>query len=79
LALLWGGLILSNTGTWMQVIAQSLLVLQLTQNSGVAPGIVSFAQASPFLALRASQFNAGWQIEEDCILSQLKSHRSMNQ
>ena len=42
-------------------------VLQLMQNSGVALGIVSFAQASPFLALRASQFNAGWQIEEDCI------------
>jgi len=48
-ALLWGGLLLSNTGTWMQIIAQSLLVLQLTQNSGVALGIISFAQASPFL------------------------------
>jgi MFS family permease len=33
----------------MQIIAQSLLVLQLTQNSGVALGIISFAQASPFL------------------------------
>ncbi len=48
-ALLWGGLLLSNTGAWMQVIAQSLLVLQLTQNSGVALGIIAFAQASPFL------------------------------
>ncbi|MGZ8889372.1 MAG: MFS transporter [Halobacteriota archaeon] len=48
-ALLWGGMLLSNTGTWMQIIAQSLLVLQLTQNSGVALGIISFAQASPFL------------------------------
>jgi len=48
-ALLWGGMLLSNTGTWMQIIAQSLLVLQLTHNSGVALGIISFAQASPFL------------------------------
>ncbi|MDD1725494.1 MAG: MFS transporter [Euryarchaeota archaeon] len=48
-ALLWGGMLLSNTGTWMQIIAQSLLVLQLTQNSGVALGIISFAQAAPFL------------------------------
>lgn|GEM_PF-3380315 len=37
-ALLWGGMLLSNTGTWMQIMAQSLLVLQLTQNSGVALG-----------------------------------------
>jgi len=48
-ALLWGGMLVSNTGTWMQIIAQSLLVLQLTQNSGIAPGIISLAQASPFL------------------------------
>ena len=48
-ALLWGGMLLSNTGTWMQIIAQSLLVLQLTQNSGLALGIISFAQATPFL------------------------------
>lgn len=33
----------------MQIIAQSLLVLQLTQNSGLALGIISFAQATPFL------------------------------
>jgi MFS family permease len=48
-ALLWGGMLVSNTGTWMQIIAQSLLVLQLTQNSGIALGIISLAQASPFL------------------------------
>lgn len=47
-ALLWLGLILSNIGTWIQIIAQSLLVLTLTHNSGVALGVVSFAQASPF-------------------------------
>ena len=33
----------------MQIIAQSPLVLQLTQNSGIALGIISLAQASPFL------------------------------
>ena len=47
-ALLWFGLILSNIGTWIQIIAQSLLVLALTHNSGVALGVVSFAQAFPF-------------------------------
>ncbi|MGZ4921876.1 MAG: MFS transporter [Halobacteriota archaeon] len=48
-ALLWTGMILSSIGTWIQVIAQSLLVLQLTNNSGVALGLVSFTQAAPFL------------------------------
>lgn len=47
-ALLWFGLILSNIGTWIQIIAQSLLVLALTHNSGVALGVVSFSQAFPF-------------------------------
>lgn len=42
-ALLWFGLILSNVGTWIQVIVQSLLVLTLTHNSGAALGVVSFA------------------------------------
>jgi len=48
-ALLWIGMILSNVGTWVQVIAQSLLVLQLTNNSGLALGLISFAQEAPFL------------------------------
>ena len=48
-ALLWIGMILSNVGTWVQIIAQSLLVLQLTHNSGLALGLISFAQAAPFL------------------------------
>ena len=47
-ALLWFGLILSNIGTWVQIIAQWLLVLAITNNSGVALGVVSFAQALPF-------------------------------
>ena len=42
-ALLWIGMILSNVGTWVQIIAQSLLVLQLTHNSGLALGLISFA------------------------------------
>ena len=42
-------MILSNVGTWVQIIAQSLLVLQLTHNSGLALGLISFAQAAPFL------------------------------
>jgi hypothetical protein len=48
-ALLWIGMILSNVGTWVQVIAQYLLVLQLTNNSGLALGLISFFQAAPFL------------------------------
>ncbi|MDD1721204.1 MAG: MFS transporter [Euryarchaeota archaeon] len=48
-ALLWVGMILSSVGTWIQIIAQSLLVLQLTNNSGFALGLISFAQAAPFL------------------------------
>ncbi len=48
-ALLWAGMTLSSIGTWIQIIAQSLLVLQLTNNSGVALGLISFVQAAPFL------------------------------
>lgn len=46
--LLWLGLIVSAVGTWMQVIAQSLLVLQLTDNSALALGMVSLAQGASF-------------------------------
>ena len=38
----------SALGTWMQIVAQSLLVLKLTGNSAVALGTVSLAQASAF-------------------------------
>jgi len=50
---LWfaGGLV-SNIGTWMQRIAQDWLVLTvLTDNSGVAVGIVTGLQFLPFLLL----------------------------
>ncbi len=38
----------SGLGTWMQIVAQSLLVLRITGNSALALGTVSLAQASAF-------------------------------
>ncbi|MFN8077723.1 MAG: MFS transporter [Kineosporiaceae bacterium] len=50
---LWaGGAIVSNTGTWMQRVAQDWLVLtQLTRDSGVAVGITTGLQFAPMLLL----------------------------
>jgi MFS family permease len=50
---LWAsGAIVSNTGTWMQRIAQDWLVLtQLTNNSGTAVGITTALQFAPVLLL----------------------------
>ncbi len=45
-----GGMV-SNTGTWMQRVAQDWLVLQLTANSGAAIGITTGLQFLPFLLL----------------------------
>ncbi|GER86228.1 MFS transporter [Dictyobacter vulcani] len=45
--LLWISLIVSSIGTWMQIVAQSLLVLKLT-GAPLALGAVSLAQASSF-------------------------------
>jgi MFS family permease len=45
---IWFGNFLSNTGTWMQNIAQGWLVLQLS-NSAFWLGVVSFAAAAPLL------------------------------
>jgi len=45
---LWIGMLGSALGTWMQIVAQSLLVLRLTGNSALALGTVSLAQASAF-------------------------------
>jgi MFS family permease len=45
---LWIGMLASALGTWMQIVAQSLLVLRLTGNSALALGTVSLAQASAF-------------------------------
>lgn len=46
--LLWISLIISSVGTWMQIIAQSLLVLKITHGSALALGTVSLAQALSF-------------------------------
>ncbi len=46
--LLWVGLFISATGTWMQIVAQALLVLRLTGGSALALGAVSLAQALAF-------------------------------
>ena len=45
---LWIGMLASALGTWMQIVAQSLLVLRLSGNSALALGTVSLAQASAF-------------------------------
>lgn len=47
--LLWTGLSISAVGTWMQIVAQSLLVLDVTHGSAFALGAVSLAQAIAFL------------------------------
>lgn len=46
--LLWISLVVSSVGTWMQIVAQSLLVLKITNNSAFALGTVSLAQALSF-------------------------------
>ena len=46
--LLWLGLFVSAIGTWMQIVAQALLVLRLTGGSALALGSVSLAQAAAF-------------------------------
>ncbi len=45
------GGVVSNTGTWMQRVAQDWLVLQLSGNSGTAIGITTGLQFLPFLLL----------------------------
>lgn len=46
--LLWIGLAVSAVGTWMQIVAGSLLVLKITHGSAFALGTVSLAQALAF-------------------------------
>ena len=48
--LLWAGLIVSNTGTWMQNVAQGWLVLQLT-NSPFWLGLLGLSFAIPMIVL----------------------------
>jgi MFS family permease len=47
--LYWSGGVISNTGTWLQRVAQDWLVLQLTHHSGTALGITTGLQFLPFL------------------------------
>jgi len=51
--LLWTGLSISAIGTWMQIVALSLLVLDLTRGSAAALGMVSLTQALTFLVFAA--------------------------
>ena len=46
--LLWCGLVVSAIGTWMQIVAQTLLVLDLSHGSVLALGLVSLVQAAAF-------------------------------
>lgn len=45
---LWLGLMFSATGGWLQIVAQSLLVLRLSGGSALALGAVSLAQGVAF-------------------------------
>ena len=47
--LLWWGMVVSNIGTWMQMVAQGYLVYQLT-HSPFALGLVGFVRAVPVFA-----------------------------
>jgi len=52
--LLWFGLILSNTGSWMQMLAQGWLVVELADSPTLGPlylGLVGLVRAVPVLAL----------------------------
>ena len=46
--LFWAGLAISATGTWMQIVALSLLVLKITRGSAFALGTVLLTQALSF-------------------------------
>lgn len=47
--LYWIALIVSAIGTWMQIVAQGLLVLQLSHGSAAPLGLVALAQSAAFL------------------------------
>ena len=52
--LLWVGLIISNTGSWMASLAQGWLVVELAPKPALAPfylGVVGFVRAAPALLL----------------------------
>src|SRR5215210_6783566 len=47
------GQLISQIGNWLTLIAQSLLVLHITDNNGVAVGVVTACQFFPVLVLGA--------------------------
>ncbi|MBM3141024.1 MAG: MFS transporter, partial [Chloroflexi bacterium] len=49
-ALLWGGSVVSNAGSWMQIVAQGWLVYLLT-GSPLTLGVVGLARAVPMIVL----------------------------
>ena len=51
-ALFFGGQLISQTGTWLSMVTQTLLVLKLT-DSGVALGLLTAFQFGPMLVLGA--------------------------
>lgn len=48
--LLWAGLLVSNAGSWMQTVAQSWLVLELSNNPFYL-GLIGFTRALPLVVL----------------------------
>ena len=51
--LFFGGQLISQIGNWLTLIAQALLVLHLTNNNGIAVGVLTACQFLPVLVLGA--------------------------
>jgi MFS family permease len=51
--LFFGGQLISQIGNWLTLVAQALLVLHLTDNNGVAVGVLTACQFFPVLVLGA--------------------------
>ena len=66
--MLWVGLAVSAIGTWMQIVAQSLLVLKITHGSAFALGTVSLAQALAFLLFALVGGSVADCIDKRCLL-----------
>ena len=49
------GQTISQIGNWLTLVAQSLLVLHLTNNNGVAVGVLTACQFLPVLVLRSEE------------------------
>jgi len=51
--LFFGGQLISQIGNWLTLVAQTLLVLKLTNNDGLSVGILAACQFAPVLVLGA--------------------------